>query len=47
MEGLTIEATEAEVKAWGINGIYTFGHVILDVAPSDEIQFPLDISILM
>ena len=42
VEGLRIPASE--VKAWGINGIYTLGHVILDVAPTDEIQLPLDIS---
>ena len=45
VEGLTIPASE--VKAWGINGIYTLGHVILDVAPTDEIQLPLDISPFM
>lgn len=45
VEGLTIPASE--VKAWGINGIMTLGHVILDVAPTDEIQLPLDISPFM
>ena len=30
VEGLRIPASE--VKAWGINGIYKLGHVILEVA---------------
>ncbi len=43
VEGLTIPATQAHIEAWRINGIYTTGHVILDVAPSDPIDFPIDI----
>ena len=45
VEGLRIQASE--IEAWGINGIYTAGHVILDVAANDPIEFPLDISPFM
>ena len=47
VEGLAIPATETEVRAWCINGIYSVGHVILDVSPYDPIDFPLDISPFM
>lgn len=39
VEGLKIEASELE--KWGIYGVYSDGHVIVDLAPSDTIEYPI------
>ena len=41
VEGLRIPARG--IQTWGICGIYTWGHVILDLAPNDMHTVPYDV----
>lgn len=39
VEDLKIPASDLE--KWGIYGVYSWGHVIVDLAPSDTIEYPI------
>ena len=45
VEGVKIPASDFE--AWGIHGLYTTGHVIIDLSPSDPLELPIEINPFM